>query len=175
MLIGPRQVPFCFGFVNFLMAVLLILPTMSISAQTIEIKLVDGRNGHPMVGISSYVNVWVGGKRKEAIAIPTDKKGIARLKLTLNQSEVNIPNTKYSSSSGVDHPVVKFDESFRVNAPFVLCGQEGGSYSWLELKNFRTKEIFDRGYASANTCGKVTALPQPGQVILFVRPLTFWE
>jgi len=175
MLIGHGQASFCFGFFNFLATVLLILSAMSLSAQTIEIKLVDGRNGHPMVGASSYVNVWVGGERKEAIAIPTDEKGVARLQLTMNPSEVNIPNSKNNGSIVIDHPVVKYDESFRINAPYVLCGPRGGSYSWLELKNFSTKEVLDHGYASANTCGKVTVSPQPGQVVLFVRPRTFWE
>ncbi len=175
MLIGYRQVSFCFGFFNVLAAILLILSAMSLSAQTIEIKLVDGRNGHPMVGASSYVNVWVGGERKEAIAIPMDDKGVARLQLTLNSSEVNIPSSRNNGSIVVDHPVVKYDESFRINAPYVLCGPGGGSYSWLELKNFSTKEILEHGYASTNTCGKATVSPQPGQVVLFVRPLTFWE
>ena len=175
MLIGYRQVSFCFDFHSLLVTVLLILPAMSLSAQTIEIKLVDGRNGHPMVGTSSYVNVWVGGERKEAIAIPTDEKGVARLQLTMNPSEVNIPDSKNNGSIVVDHPIVKYAESFRINAPYVLCGAGGRSYSWLELKNFSTKEVLDHGYASSNTCGKAAASPQPGQVILFVRPLTFWE
>jgi hypothetical protein len=175
MLIGHRQLSFRFGFLSFLVGVLLILSSMSLSAQTVEIKLVDGRNGRPMVGASSYVNVWVGGERKEAIAIPLDDKGAARLQLTLNPREVNIPSSNNNGSIVVDHPVVKYDESFRINAPYVLCGPGGGSYSWLELKNFSTKEVLDHGYASANTCGKVTVSPQPGQVVLFVRPLTFWE
>lgn len=175
MLIGHSRPSFCFGFPNFLVIVLLVLSAMSLSAQTIEIKLVDGRNRHPMVGTSSYVNVWVGGERKEAIAIPTDDKGIARLQLTLNPSQVNIPNSKNNGSVVLGHPVVKYDEFFRINAPYVLCGSGGGNYSWLELKNFSTKEVLDHGFVSANTCGKVTAPPQPGQVVLFVRPLTFWE
>ena len=175
MLIGHRQVPFCFGFLNFLVTVLLILPAMSLSAQTIEIKLVDGRNGHPMVGASSHVNVWVGRERKAAIVIPTHENGVARLQLTMNPSEVNIPDSKYKGSIVVDHPVVTYDESFRVNAPYVLCEPGGGNYSWLEFKKFSTKEVLDHGYVSANTCGKVKVSPQPGQVVLFVRPLTFWE
>jgi hypothetical protein len=175
MLIGRRQVSFCIGFLNLLVVGLLILPAMSLSAQTIEIKLVDGRTGRPMVGPTSYVNVWVGGERKEAIAIPTDDNGIARLQLTLNPSEVNIPNSKNNGSIVVDHPVAKYDESFRINAPYVLCGPGGGSHSWLELKSFSTKEVLDHGYDSANACGKVTVSPQPSQVVLFVRPLTFWE
>jgi hypothetical protein len=175
MLIGHRQVSFCFGFFNFLATILLILSAMSLSAQTIEIKLVDGRNGRPMVGASSHVNVWVGGEPKVTIVIPTHEKGIARLQLTMNPSEVNIPNSKNSGSIVIDHPVAKYEESFRINAPYVLCEPGGGHYSWLELKNFSAKEVLDHGYASANTCRKVTASPQPGQVVLFVRPLTFWE
>ena len=175
MLIGHRQVSFCFGVLNLLVAVLLTMPAMSLTAQTLEIKLVDGRNGRPMVGTSSYVNVWVGGERKEAIAIPTDDKGVARLQFTLNPNEENIPNSTGHGTIVESHPVVKYDESFRINAPYVLCGSGEGNHPWLELKNFNTKEVLDHGYASVNTCGKVTASPQPGQVVLFVRPLTFLE
>jgi hypothetical protein len=172
MLIGYRQVLFCFA---FLATILMTLPAMPLSAQTIEIKLVDGRNGYPMVGGYSHVNIWVGRDRKEAIVIPTDGKGVARLQLTMNPSEVNIPNSTNNGSIVMDHPVMKYDESFRINAPYVLCEKEGGHYSWLEFKNFSTKEVLDHGFASVNTCGKVTVSPQPGEVVLFVRPLTFWE
>jgi hypothetical protein len=158
-----------------LMSLFLILFGMSLSAQTLEITLVDGRNGRPMVGSSSYVNVWVGTERKEAIAIPTDGKGVARLRLTIDASEVNIPNSQNRGSIVVDHPIVNYDESFRINAPYVLCGSGGSNYSWLRSEQFSTKEILDHGYASPNTCSKVTIPPHPGQVIIFVRPLTLWE
>lgn len=174
MLIGHRQVSFCFGLLNFLITVSLTMAAMSLAAQTLEIKLVDGRNGCPMVGASSYVNVWVGRERKEAIAIPTDEKGVARLQLTLDPNEVNIPISTGHGTIVEKHPVVKYDESFRINAPYVLCGAEGNR-PWLDLKSFSTKEVLEHGYASGNTCGKVTATPQPGQIVLFVRPLTFWE
>lgn len=174
MLIGNRQMSFCFGLLNLLVTVFLTMPAMSLAAQTLEIKLVDGRNGRPMVGTSTYVNVWVGEERKEAIAIPMDDKGVARLQLTLNANEVNIPISTGHGTIIEKHPVVKYAESFRINAPYVLCGAEGNR-SWLDLKNFSTKEFLDHGYASGNICGKVTATPQPGQVVLFVRPLTFLE
>jgi|SRR5579862_2733598 len=128
-----------------------------------------------MTGTSSYVNVWVGAERKEAIVIPTDGKGVARLQLTLDTGKVNIPNSKNSGSIVVDHPIVKYDESFRINAPYASCESGGSNYSWLGSANLSTKEILRRGYASPNTCGKVTVSPQPGQVILFGRPLTLWE
>ena len=175
MLIGNRQVSLCFRWLNLLVTVLLVMSTMSLAAQTLEIRLVDGRNGRPMVGTSAYVNVWVGGERKEAIAIPTDNNGVARLQLTLNPNEENMPISTGHGTMVEKHPVVKYDESFRINAPYVLCGAGEGNRSRLDLKNFSTKEVLDHGYASGNTCGKVTATPRPGQVVLFVRPLTFME
>ena len=128
-----------------------------------------------MVGASSYVNVWVGTERKEAIVIPTDGKGVARLQLTLNPGEINIPHSTNNGSIVVNDPVVKYSESFHVNAPYVLCVSKGPSYSWLRSESFSTKEILSHGYASPNTCGKGPISPHPGQVILFVRPLTWWE
>ena len=175
MLIGPRHISFRFRSLNRLATVLLTVPAMSLAAQKLEIKLVDGRNGRPMVGTSAYVNIWVGGERKEAIAIPTDESGVARLQLTLNPNEVNIPISTGHGTIVEKHPVVQYDESFRINVPYVVCRSGEGDRSPLGLKNFNTKEVLDHGYASANTCGKVIATPQPGQVVLFVRPLTFWE
>lgn len=144
-------------------------------AETIKIRLVNGRDGRPMVGTSSYVNVWVGTERKAAFVVPTDRKGVARIQLTQNTGDVNIPNSTNSGSNVVDHPIVKYDESFQINVPYVLCVSEGSNYSWLRLVNFSTKEILQHGYASPNICGKGTASPTPGQVILFVRPLTWRE
>jgi hypothetical protein len=120
------------------------------------------------------VNVWVGIERKEAIAIPTDGNGVARLQLTLNIGEINIPS-KDRASTVADHLVVNYNESLRINTPYVSCESGGSNYSWLRSENFSTKEILQHGYVSPNTCGKATASPQPGQVILFVRPLTWWE
>jgi hypothetical protein len=175
MLIGHHEVSFRCGWLNLFISFLLVTPAMSVAAQTLEIKLVDGRNGRPMVGTSAYVNIWVGGERKEAIAIPTDSNGVARLQLTLNPNDVNVPNSTGHGTIVANHPVVQYDESFRINVPYVVCGSGEGDRSPLGLKNFSTKEVLDHGYASANTCGKVTATPQPGQVVLFVRPLRFME
>jgi hypothetical protein len=172
----PNQSSLYFGAIKFLVSLFLILHGTSLSAQTLEITLVDGRNGRPMVGPSSYVNVWVGTERKEAIVIPTDANGVARLRLTLHAGETNIPNSSEDRGSiVVDHPVVNYNESFRINTPYVLCVSGGSNYSWLASETFSTKEILQHGYVSPNTCGKATVSSQPGHVILFVRSLTWWE
>ena len=175
MIIERRQGPFSSGLLNLLSTILLTVPAIPLDAQTVEIKLLDGRNGRPMVGASSYVNVWVGGERKEAIAIPTNDSGVARLQLTFNPKEVNVPISTGQSTIVEKHPIVEYSESLRINAPYVLCGSEEVNHSPLEVKSFNMVEVLDHGYASGNTCGKVKASPQPGQVFLFVRPLTFSE
>jgi hypothetical protein len=172
----PNQPFLWLGVGKFLVLLFLILYVVPLSAQELEIRLVDGRNGRPMVGVASHVNVWVGKERKEAIVIPTDGNGVAGLQLTLDPGKVNIPNpSNDSGSTVVADPVVEYKESFRINVPYALCGPGGSNYSWLMLQNFSTKRVLEHGYVSPNTCGKTTASPTPGQVILFVRPLTWWE
>ena len=99
----------------------------------------------------------------------------SRLQLTSNSDEVNVPKSKSSGSIVVEHPIVRYDESLRINTPYVLCESGGSHYSWLRLESFSTKEILHHGDVSPNTCDRVTVSPHPGQVILFVRPLTWWE
>jgi len=176
MAIYQNQSSLSFGIGKFLVLLFLILYVVLLSAQELAIRLVDGRNGRPMAGAASYVNVWVGTERKEAIGIPTDGNGVARLQLTLDPGKVNIPNpSKDSGTIVVANPVVEYNESFRINVPYALCGSGGSNYSWLMLQHLSTKQILEHGYVSPNTCGKSTASPKPGQVILFVRPLTWWE
>ncbi len=144
--------------------------------ETIKIKLVDGRNGHPMAGKASYVNVWVGTERKDAITIPTDVNGIASLQLTLNTAEINIPNLPSERGSiVVTHPIVKYNESLRINVPYALCQLNGGEYSWLKTMELSTSRVLQKGTTMANTCGKPIAAAKPGEVIIFVRPLTWCE
>ncbi len=170
-----KHMSLCLAALSLLTPLLPIWPAMPLLAQTLEIKLMDGRNGRPMVGPSSYVNVWVGTERKGAITIPSDGKGVARLQLTSKASEVNIPSSQNVGSMVMEHPVVRYDELLRINAPYAWCAPAGSNYSWLALKDFSTKEVLDHGYASANTCGRPAFSPHPGQIILFVRPLTLWE
>ncbi|HTW32064.1 MAG TPA: hypothetical protein VMD76_10310 [Candidatus Sulfotelmatobacter sp.] len=149
------------------------LSTSVLSAQTICIKLVDGRNGRPKAG--SHVNVWVGKERKSAIVIPTDKDGVASLALTEVEDEVNVPRVEGYESRVLTNPVVKSDDDLQIKVPFVLCQPGGPDYSWLAVRHFSTKRVLKEGIATANTCGKATASPEPGDLIIFVRPLSWWE
>ena len=110
------------------------------------------------------------------MAIPTDTNGIAWLRLTDKDSDINIRNRwDRCGDFGVNNPVVKYDDSFRINAGYVLCQLHTHDYSWLAMTDFSTKQVLQQGVVTANTCSKVRASPEPGEVILFVRPLTWWE
>ena len=143
-------------------------------AQTIKVKLVNGRTGLPIAG--TCVNVWVGTEHKAAVAIPTDNNGVAALRLTDQDGEIDVHNRlKGCGDFGVVHPVVKYDDVLQINVGYVLCQPGAADYSWLAKTNVSTKEVLQRGIVTANTCGRATASPEPGQVILFVRPLSWWE
>ncbi len=145
-----------------------------LSAQTIQIKLLNGKNGRPLAG--KCVNVWVGNRRKEAMAVPTDQDGIAALKLTENDAETDTRHEwKACGLLGVINPVVKYSDEIKINTSEVSCEPHTADFSWLAIKAFPTKEVLQSGIVTANTCGKTTASPEPGQIILFVRPLSFWE
>jgi hypothetical protein len=136
---------------------------LCLDAQTIDIKLVNGRDGRPVT------NKWVDfgiGNITSMLTIPTGKEGIASFRLTDDNAGVN---------TGVANPVVKYSDNFSVHAPFALCQPHGSNYSWLAVMKFPAKEVLEKGVVSSNTCGKATATPVPGEVVVFVRPLTFWE
>ncbi len=146
----------------------------TMSGQTLEIKLIDGRNGRPIQ--NSCVNVWIGGAQKDALAIPSDKDGIAHLRLTSKDDEVDTQNHwKACGAFGAINPVVKYEDFIEVNVGYVVCEPHGTDFSWLELKKIPTKQLMQTGVVTANACGKFAASPVPGELIIFVRPLNFWE
>ena len=110
------------------------------------------------------------------MAIPTDNDGVARLYLTDKDTEVNTQH--YLKSCGdfaVANPIVKYADSVRINAGYALCQPHASDYSWLAIMEFSTKRILEQGMVTVNTCGKSKVTPEPGSVVIFVRPLTWWE
>lgn len=143
-------------------------------AQTIKIKLVNGRNGNPLA--RTCVNIWVGNEQKKAMAIPTDENGVARVRLTDKDSEVDAGRRwRECGDFGVIDPVVKYSSSVRANAGYVLCQPHAPDYSWLALTTFSTEQLIQYGIVTPNSCGKATASLKPGEAIIFVRPLNWWE
>jgi hypothetical protein len=153
----------------------------ALRAQAIQIKLVNGETGRPVAGICvGVVGVWLTNNARVLASIPTDKSGVARLRLTQKDDEVDI---SYSSKlgcgrDGAINPVLKYANSLSIDTyyddPSCAFPQSMPNARWKEM-DFSTQEVLQHGVVSANTCGKVTASPQPGELILFVRSRTFQE
>ncbi|MGA3126499.1 MAG: hypothetical protein ABSD13_07260 [Candidatus Korobacteraceae bacterium] len=114
------------------------------------------------------------------VYIPADKNGVARLRLTQKDNEVDSSyNSKLGcGGTGAINPVLKYDDTLTTyttgDNPSCAFPQSMPNARWKEI-DFSTKEALQHGVISANTCGKVTASPQPGEVIIFVRPRNFRE
>jgi len=146
----------------------------NLCAQEIKIKLVDGRNGQSLG--NTCVNVWVGADRKEATAIPTDNNGTATLRLTTQSSEVDTSHQWGGCVLfGAIDPVLGYHDDIRINVGYVLCQANAGKSSWLKTNSYTTKDLVQSGIVSPNTCGTATAERKPGELIIFVRPLSWWE
>lgn len=121
-------------------------------AQSVRVRLVDGRNGRPIAG--THVNVRVGKERKWAIVIPTDKDGVASLVLTDKEGEVNVPRMDGDESHVVINPVVKYDDDLAINAPYVLCQPGTPDYSWLAIRHISTKQVVGQGIVTPMLAGR---------------------
>lgn len=147
--------------------------------QAIQIKLVYGKTGHPVAG--ACVGAWTkDASNKRSAFIPTDKDGVARLRLAQKDSEVDISyDPKLGcGGNGAINPVLKYDDTLSTystgNHPSCGFPEDMPRARWKEL-DFSTKEVLQHGVVSTNTCGNATASPQPGEIILFVRPRNFRE
>ena len=180
--VNQRRKPCAIRFVQFsLVSVLqfVSLPVWvssgtALHAQTIKVKLVNGKSGQPIA--KTCVNTWVGTERRDAMAIPLDNDGIAWLYLTDKDSEVNTQSQTHNCGDfGVVHPIAKYADTIRIVAGFAVCQPHAPDYSWLAPMEFSTQKILREGIVTENVCGKSTATPKPGEVVIFVRPLTWWE
>jgi len=146
---------------------------MRLHAQTVRVKLVNGKNGRPMAHKCMGIAISTFGR---TMGVRTDNNGVAWLRLTNSDTEVNT-QTRWNGCDDwpVVNPVVKYSDSIGVNAGYVLCQAHGANYSWLTVMTFSTQKVLQSGVVTPNVCGKATASPEPGEVIIFVRPLTFWE
>ena len=176
----------------------------ALRAQTVQIMLINGKTGQPIKD-HPLVYVWVGHVRQFPFMIATDKQGVALLRLTHNESEINVPdckgmkedseklqrnrnkkdeedfNKKYKNCTQieVDNPVVRFADSISIGlVSRTLNGRNYFLYvpCWAVTgTGFSTEEVLQHGVVTANNCGKATASPGHGQLILFMRSPTQWE
>lgn len=143
-------------------------------AQKVEIKLVDARSGLAV----SHTCVDLGADHMgHMVSIPTDKDGVAHFYITDTDADVDTQKHWAECGNwGVIDPVVRCSDGFfGLHVGYVLCQYRKRDSSWLATMRFSTKEVLQQGIVMSNRCGKATASPKPGMVVIFVRPLSWWQ
>lgn len=97
--------------------------TPDLRAQTIQIELVNGKTGRPITD-SSLLNIWVGHVRVFPFMLSV-KNGLAQLRLSLNDGEIDVPECK-GEQADVEklgaRPTKEAKEDFNKKYPFKNCG-----------------------------------------------------
>jgi hypothetical protein len=129
----------------FRLAFLLVVAAGSLGAETIHVRVLDGRNGRTIP--KEKVQVWINDS-KGALNLALGTDGIAELDAPAGSS-IRIASNLYVDCR-----------------PFEKAAARP-TYSVDEIKK--------SGLATQNTCGKVKVGASRGELIFFVRPLHWWE
>ncbi len=116
----------------------------------IVIRLLNGKNGHPISDTS--VNVWLGNEISASLMVPDA------------EDEIGL------DLAGVEPRTIRVAPNMRLD-----CRSTNGHSPPGDQIPYSLDEILSKGIVGENVCGKATASPTPGVLILFFRPMTFYE
>jgi hypothetical protein len=135
------------GVLTRLASLLLVLAAASASAQTVQIHLrfLDGRNGKPIS--NQQVHVFDFTHQQEIPTSRTDQLG--RVLVIVSEDSVINAGTR----------------------DFIDCTKSSN----VSYTSGKVNQILLAGVIGGNLCGKASAAPAPGELVVFVRPWGFWE
>ena len=143
-------------------------------SQEIRVRFLNARTGRPVTYESA--TMWVESYKLGFLTAPADnKEGTARFLYTGDSIRgVWPPNSKLPDPSEREVTIPPGPERIAV-APIVAAGicwdtGPGGEGPW-----YRLSDILQHGAVSENNCGKATATPKPGELILFIKPIPAWK
>jgi hypothetical protein len=123
-----------------------------LSAQTITVRLLNAKTGKPMAN-KMVTFQWRGSWDESVIAL--DKNGLGTVAVPPGEHEFTI----------LAGPKVG-KEPYRI--PYLDCNE-----TKMELL-VRVSLVLEKGYVLGNTCGRKTALAQPGEVVFWALPNPWW-
>jgi hypothetical protein len=145
---------------GLLIALSAMPPVISAEPESsIHLLLLNGNTGKPMAGVSLFVNPDCGG----ACVFPDNRMG-----WTANDAgEIEVPKL----------PNLHKLRLMKPNDHFTYCQQsENDDVRAINPDSFAVDDILRTGVIAPNTCNRHLGLaPHPGQLIFFLRPLTWWE
>jgi hypothetical protein len=117
----------------------------TLQAATIRIRVLDGRNGKPIT--NEVLQIWINEESNGPYGLPTGKDGVAML-------EVPAGGLLWVHSNW-----------------YVDCRP----YTKEARASYSVDDIISFGIVAGNRCGKRSFEARRGELILFVRPLHWWE
>ena len=138
---------------------LLFLPVLAMlpaaRAQTtvdrIAVRIVNGRSGKPVKGVRAVLDVYPKAKYETPVDFSTDRQGQFSL-LVQHACEIS------TSVPG-----------------YLACERRSGTDRKLPPTAFPVAQILSAGLLSPDSCGRPKQAPQPGSLILYVRPKSWWR
>jgi hypothetical protein len=134
----------------------------SAAAQSITIILLDGRTAKPIK--RSWLNLWT-KEKGPALPLAFDEVGKGKFNL----------QTTAPTSSAANSRTLEYSDTLSIQLGYQPCWEKTLKAPQFARYSFSTQEILDSGLAQANNCGKQTVAVHPGELILYVKPLTFWQ
>ena len=135
------------------------LTTSGESASAIHILLLDGNSGKPM----NDVNLFINPDCERACLFPGN-----RISWKTNGSgEIEVPNL----------PDLRRLRLMKPTDYFKYCqDSENHGVSTVNPDSFSVADILRTGLVAPNTCNRgLRVPPRPGQLVFFLRELTWWE
>jgi hypothetical protein len=154
-------------------------------AQDIDVKVLNARNGKPIT--NECLNVWIGPLHGVALYAPTNNEGVAVLHIRNNEATAKdvSPSTCNARAALGPRSIPKGADTIAIaGGNYVACQEYGKPGSGEPptpdlvgqlMPSYSIKKILESGVSAANTCGKFRAKARPGELIFYVRPLSFLE
>jgi hypothetical protein len=162
------------GLAETVLASLVIVGLSSAArGQEIRVKFLNARTGRPVTYESA--TMWVETYHGFLTAPADNKEGMAKFLYTGHSIRpIWPPNTKlrydWMRELTIPPGPIKIAAAPAVAAG--ICWDLGPLHQgpWYPIS-----EILQHGAVSENNCGKATATPQPGELILFIKPIPAWK
>jgi len=168
-----------------LLGACLVLLNGALRAQEVHIRVLDGYTGKPVT--NECLNVWMDEWRSGTLVAPTDRDGIIVLHFAKNQVTADPGPSHGCGRNAVLGPKPlsnNEDNMFISGNMYVVCQEyrkvAPGASTNENLPNNRMpsyslKRILESGITASNSCGEYRVAAKPGELIVFERPLHWWE
>jgi len=155
----------------------------SLRCQEIHIKVVDARNGRPIS--KECVNISLGSWHGSDLLAPTNHEGVVVLHFRSNDVIADATSHRDCNGlavlgpkrlpDGVDSIAIASDEYFDCQEWAKVVAGETPKQNLNRAPTYRIENIVKSGVVAGNKCGGFRVEAKPGELVFFVRPLTWWE